>query len=223
MHARFTRTEISPCPWLGGNAALLRMHAVLGFVPHHGLRAIDHIGHHFFATVRGQAVHEEGIGLGGGHHLAVHEPVGKGFFSCVVFSLKAHAGPHVGGYKVSADAGLHRVFEDCITVAGADARDALVYFVAAGRAQVHLGAQDLAGLQPGVGRVVAVTDSGHGFAAQERRVRHAFGIGAPVLKRREDVCQYLAWMELVGQAVDHRHSRAHRQYRRGGAGGEAGG
>ena len=54
---------------------------------------------------------ERGVGLGGGHHVAVYAPVGKSFFARVVFRLIAHAGPCIGGYKVSACAGLgsHRV------------------------------------------------------------------------------------------------------------------
>jgi hypothetical protein len=39
------------------------VHAVLGLVPDHGLRAVDDLGRDLFAAVRRQAVHEERVGL----------------------------------------------------------------------------------------------------------------------------------------------------------------
>ena len=47
------------------------MHTVFGFVPHIGLRIVNHIGGHLFAALCGQAVHEERLLFGSSHHLAL--------------------------------------------------------------------------------------------------------------------------------------------------------
>jgi hypothetical protein len=183
---------------------LLHVHPVFCLIPHHGLGAVDHVGLDLFAAVRGQAVHEQGIGLGGGHHLGVHAPVGEGLLARFVLGLIAHAGPHVGGDQVCALAGFERVAEKLIAVC-ADSTCAngqfLINFVAARRAHVHLEAQQLRGLQPGVGHVVAVAHPGHGLASD----------GAAVFDVGEDVGQDLAGVELVGQAVDDGHARVLRK------------
>jgi hypothetical protein len=62
---------------------------------------------------------------------------------------------------------------------------------------VHREAQQIGGLQPGVGHVVAVAHPGHHLASD----------GAAVLDEGEDVGQDLAGVELVGQAVDDGHAR----------------
>ena len=62
---------------------------------------------------------------------------------------------------------------------------------------MHLEAQNLAGLQPGVGHVVAVANPCNGFALDAAAV---FDVG-------KDVGQNLAGVKLVGQAVDDRHTR----------------
>ena len=59
---------------------------------------------------------------------------------------------------------------------------------------MHREAEQISGLQPGVGHVVAVTHPGHGFA----------GDAATVLDVREDVGQHLAGVEFIGQAIDDR-------------------
>src|SRR5206468_10948447 len=51
--------------------ALLGVQAVLRLVPHRRLRAVDHAGRHPLAAVGGQAVHEDGAGLGGGHQAVI--------------------------------------------------------------------------------------------------------------------------------------------------------
>ena len=62
---------------------------------------------------------------------------------------------------------------------------------------MHPKAQNLAGLQPGVGHVVAVSHPGHRLALNR----------APVFDECEDVGQDLAGVKFIGQAVDHRHPR----------------
>ena len=74
------------------------MHAVFCLIPDNGLRAVYDFSRDLFATMRGQAVHKQGLGFGRGHHLRVHTPIGKGFFARFVFGLIAHAGPDIGGH-----------------------------------------------------------------------------------------------------------------------------
>ena len=48
------------------------MQAVLGLVEHHRLRPVDDLGRHLFPAMRGQAVHEDRLRRGRGHHLFRH-------------------------------------------------------------------------------------------------------------------------------------------------------
>ena len=68
------------------------MQAIFRFVPHNGLRAVDHFGRHLFAAMRGQAVHEESTGVGSRHHGAVDLIVGKVATALFVFFFKTHGG-----------------------------------------------------------------------------------------------------------------------------------
>ena len=43
--------------------AFLRVQAIFGFVEHHRLRTVDHLVGDFVAAMRGQAMHEQRIGL----------------------------------------------------------------------------------------------------------------------------------------------------------------
>ena len=56
---------------------LLRVQAVLRLVPHDALRAVDDVGVDFLAAMRGQAMHEERVGLRLPHHGGVDHPVGE--------------------------------------------------------------------------------------------------------------------------------------------------
>src|SRR3954468_22032733 len=69
---------------------LLGVEAILGFIPHHALRAVDHLGGHFLAAVRGQAVHEERLLRRRFHHLGVDLPVLEGAPSLLVLRLEPH-------------------------------------------------------------------------------------------------------------------------------------
>src|SRR3990167_241775 len=179
---------------------LLHVHAIFRLVPDDGLGAVDDVGFHFLAPVRGQAVHEQGVGLGGGHHLLVHAPVGEREAARFVLGFVAHAGPHIGGDDVGTLAGFERIAEKLIAASACPAcpnGQFFIYFVTLGRAHMHLEAQQRGGLQPGVGHVVAVADPGHRLALD----------GASVLDEGEDVGQDLAGVEFVGQAVDDGHTR----------------
>ena len=98
-------------------------------------------------------------------------------------------------------AGLQRVGEHPIAVAGAQAGYRLVDFVAAGRTHMHGEAQQIGRLQPGIGHIVAIAHPGHGFASD----------GASVLDICKYVRQHLAGVELVGQPVYHRYPRVGRE------------
>ncbi len=52
--------------------ALLHVHPVGGLRDDHALRAVDHFVGHFFAAMRGQAVHEQRVVRRRGHQLGVH-------------------------------------------------------------------------------------------------------------------------------------------------------
>ena len=54
-----------------GEDALLRVQAVLGLVEDHRLRTVDDLGGHLLAAMRGQAVHEDRVGLGLRHQARV--------------------------------------------------------------------------------------------------------------------------------------------------------
>src|SRR5205814_2891803 len=69
---------------------LLRVQAVLGFVPHHALRTVDDLGGDFLAAVRRQAVHEERFLRRRFHHLGVDLPVVEVALAILVVRLEAH-------------------------------------------------------------------------------------------------------------------------------------
>jgi hypothetical protein len=106
------------------------------------------------------------------------------------FSLVAHAGPHVGGDQVGAAAGVERMLVHRAGIA-ADAGHVRIQLVAERRAHVQLEAQDVGGLQPRVGHVVAVADPGHHLARD----------AAAVLDEGEDVGQHLARVVFVGEPL----------------------
>ena len=63
-----------------------------------------------------QAMHEQRIRFGDGHHFCIHNPVGKSFAACIVLTLKAHAGPDIGGNQVGIARRIHRVSKFFIVV-----------------------------------------------------------------------------------------------------------
>src|SRR5690606_23387061 len=173
---------------------LLDVQAVFGFVPDDALRAVDHIASHFFTTVCRQAVHEDGVGVGHGHHFGVYTPVGEGLAALFVLGLETHAGPDVGGDQVRATGGFHGIVELAQNI-GSNLSGALgVELVAPGRGDVQGETEKLRRLQPSVGHVVGVADPGNGFALNRST---QFNV-------REDVGQNLARVELIGEPVDYR-------------------
>ncbi len=90
--------------------SLLHVQPVLGLVPDHGLRTVDHLGRHFLAPMRRQAVHEHGArGLATRIMSPSTRQSAKALHPLLVFGLEAHRGPHVGGDQIGAPTGIHRV------------------------------------------------------------------------------------------------------------------
>ena len=141
-------------------------------------------------------MHEQGIWLGNLHHVFVHTPVGKGFFARFVFGFVAHAGPDIGGHQVRTFAGLHRIFEELCAGGASDANHRRVDLITAGGAEVYFKAKQVGRLKPSVGHVVAIAYPRDCFTLD----------GSAVFNVGKDVCQDLARMELIGQAIDHRHT-----------------
>ena len=92
------------------------MQTILGFVPDDRLRAIDDFCRYLFTTMGGQAVHEQRILVRAIHLGSINDPAVEGFQARCVFLLVSHAGPHIGGYEVSAFAGISRILEDGIAL-----------------------------------------------------------------------------------------------------------
>ena len=90
---------------------LLRVQPVLGLLPHHALRAVDHLRGDLLAAVRRQAVHEQRVLLRRLHHLGVDHPVLEVALARLVLRLEAHRGPDVGGDQVGAFRRSHRIEE----------------------------------------------------------------------------------------------------------------
>ena len=176
---------------------LLHVHPVFRLIPYHRLRPVDHVGLNLLAPVRGQAVHEEGVGLGRSHHFGVHTPVGKGLLARFVLGFVAHAGPHIGGDKIRILASLVRILEEFhMDAVGFHAFYRSVNAITAGRAHMDGKVQQMCRLQPGVGHVVAVTHPGNDFSAD----------AAPIFLIGKDVGQHLTGMVFIGKTVDDRHA-----------------
>src|SRR5690606_32405777 len=62
----------------------LRMYAVFSIVLLHRERAIDDLSRDFLAAEGRQAVHEQSVGPGHGHHVGIREPVGEGLHALLV-------------------------------------------------------------------------------------------------------------------------------------------
>src|SRR3546814_12004780 len=85
------------------------MQAVFGFVPDDALRPVYDLAGDFLAAMGRQAVHEDGIRIGGGHHVGIDAPVGESLAALFVFGFVTHAGPDIGGDQVGALACLQGV------------------------------------------------------------------------------------------------------------------
>ena len=167
------------------------MKAIFGLVPDNALWAVDDLGGDFFATVRRQAVHEEGFRGRLSHHVLINAPISEGLAAFFVFCLVAHARPDIGRDQVSAFACFMRV-DELFDHSGFNGCQAgRVKYIALWGRHMQREAQKLGGLNPGVGHVVGVTNPRYDFAGQ----------AAARLDVRKDIGQDLAGMELVRQPM----------------------
>src|SRR5438093_269536 len=173
---------------------LLDVQPVLGLVPDARLRALDHLGRDFLAPMRGEAVQEDGRGIGELHQLGVHRVAAERVAARLRFALLPHRGPNVGVDDVGARHRLLGHFRHLNAGAGLlrpieDAPARLVSFRAG---QPQLEAEQLRRLDPAVRHVVAVTHPGDPLPLPP----------AQRLPHGEQVGQHLARVGQVGEAVD---------------------
>ena len=85
---------------------LLRVHAIFGLIEDDGLRAVEHCVRDFGVAVRGEAVHEDGVGLGVRHQRFVDLVRLEDRRALGGLVLEAHAGADVGVDGVGSGDGL---------------------------------------------------------------------------------------------------------------------
>ena len=130
------------------------MQPVFCLVPHHAPRSVYDLGGNFFAAVGWQAVHEKRVRFRPAHHLFIHLPVLEGTPPRLVLLLEAHRGPHVGGYEIGVPCGIHRVGEFLIMIGAIQACALGLDFVAGRGRYMHIEAEHLGRLQPGVADII---------------------------------------------------------------------
>src|SRR5438045_7997660 len=94
------------------------MEAVFGLVEHDGVWAVDDAGRDFLAAMGGQAVHDDGVGLGGGQELVVNLVGQQAGFALGGLGFLAHGGPDVGVEDVGVLGRSGRVAQDFDAAAG---------------------------------------------------------------------------------------------------------
>ena len=145
----------------------------------------------------GQAVHEQGLGVRFLHHRGVHLVGGEGAAAFLLLVLLSHAGPDVGHHQVGAIGRLARIAHDGDPVRRCRDHTAVRLVTRwAGDAQLEIILTG--GMDVGLAHIVAVTDPGHGTAADV----------ATQLMEGLHVREQLAGVMHVGQGVDHRGRRA---------------
>src|SRR5512146_3344870 len=78
-----------------GKNGLLHMQPVLGFVPHHRLRAVDHLRRDLVAAVGRKAMHADGVRLVACHHGAIDlERLQEALALLLVFAV-SHGHPDI--------------------------------------------------------------------------------------------------------------------------------
>ena len=138
-------------------------------------------------------MHEDGALIGGGHGVGVDLPLGEGLAAHRVLLLVAHGRPDVSRHEIGAAAAFDGIVEDLEMVARK--RQGGIKLIALGAREVELEAEQLGGLDPGVGHVVGVAHPGDGLA----------GDRTAVLLEGEDVGEDLAGMVFVRETVDDGH------------------
>ena len=97
---------------------LLHVPAVLGLVPDHAARALEHLGGDLLAAVGGQAVQRDRVGGRVREQGVVELPRGEHLGACLGLGLAAHRDPGVGGETSASGGGLDRVGDEVCGAAG---------------------------------------------------------------------------------------------------------
>ena len=172
--------HVAPRPGLPleqpGDDRLLGVAAVLGLVPDHALRAVEHVGVDLLAAVGRQAVHDDRVGRGERHQLGGDRVVAERRQPGGGLLLLAHRDPRVGDDDVGAGRRPRRGStitwaEPPVSAAISRARSTywLLGLVALGRGDPDVQPGGGAGEQPGVAHVAgAVADEGDGRARRAR-------------------------------------------------------
>src|SRR5512135_1575171 len=169
----------------GGEQGLLNVQPVLRLVPYAGLPAFNDLGGDFLAPVGGQAVQEDGVGVGEPHQLRVHRIAAKRVAAGFCLGLLPHRSPHVGVHDMRALGRLLGHFGHRHPGVPRGALELLaIGFVPLGTSEAQLEPEDLGRLEPAVGHVVPVPDPGDALPLPGPQ-RLAYG---------EDVGQDLAGM-----------------------------
>ena len=82
-----------------GKQTLLGVQPVLGFIENHRLRSIDDLVGNFLSAVRGQAMHEQRIGLGLGHQAGIDLVALENVVTVLAVTV-AHRHPGIGNHAV---------------------------------------------------------------------------------------------------------------------------
>jgi len=105
---------------------------ILGFIPHHAVRAVDHASGNFFAAVRGRQCINSASDLATAIMSSSTCQSAKSAFAFFVLRFKAHAGPHIGGDQIGAARRFHRVGKFFVVIGAVQARALRLDFVAGG-------------------------------------------------------------------------------------------
>ena len=172
------------------------MHTIFRLVPHAALRAVQHVGSHFLAPMRRQAVQEDRRLVRTLHHGGIHGVSRKGAQTRLLLLLMPHRGPHVGVHHMRPVDRLGGI--TCERHFGGT-RGALkargVRLKALGACECEFKTQHRGRVKPGVGHVIAVADPCDLFSL----------ITPEKLIDREQVSENLTRMLEIGEPVDHGH------------------
>ena len=195
------------CSFSQTRIALLHVQSVLRLVEDDRLRTVDDLGGDLLAAMRGQAVHDDGVGPRQAENVGVDLIGAEVALALRLLALLAHARPHVRVDHVGVARRRGRVGRDFDGDAlGARlAHDVRVGLVARRAGEREAEPEARRGGDPGVGHVVAIAEKGDAQAVQ----------AAAAFDHGEAVTQHLTGVAQVGEAVDHRDLRVPGQRHKG--------
>ena len=142
-------------------------------------------------------MHIECIAGGAAHQLVVHLVAGKRLCPLQLLFFLAHGCPHIGNHQVSAVCSTQRVvfYPDPV---GVVRNQAGIGFESGRACYAQFEIKLPGGINIGLTHIVAVTDPAHALASD----------AAAVFYPGLDVCQQLAGVIVVSQAIDNRNAGA---------------